>query len=56
MNKKPNVRLLDRMTFRKQGRLKAETSQALAIATPLAGWVEHESHAAQVRIPKPKAK
>jgi len=44
------------MTFRKHERLKAETSQALAIAAPLAIWVEHASHVAQVRIPKPKAK
>jgi len=56
MNEKPNIRLLDRMTFRKQERLKAETSQALAIAALLARWVEHESRDAQVQIPKPKEK
>ena len=56
MSEKTTVRLLDRMTFRKQKCLKAGTSQALAIAALLARWVEHASHDAQVQIPKPKAK
>lgn len=33
---KPKIRLLNRMRFRKQERLKAETSQVLAIAALLA--------------------